>query len=436
MSILQHNSLPLRLDVNRGPSKAIIFLLLLIASFFAFFITWASIAALEITVFGSGRVVPSAQLQVIQNLEGGIISEIHITQGDYVEKGELLLEIDNTGFTANLEELRANYQGALASAARYSAEAEGKNEIVYPEELSERFDLIQQENKLFDERALELKSTLNVLHQQVEQRSLAQDEIQQQINYERRNLALIREEISLNEPLVKRGATSKVEFIRLQREESSLVGQIEGLKVAYYRADAEIKEARARVGQQEATFRSEARAAVNELQVKIAAMSESLKGEQDRVSRRQVKAPVAGIVNRVLINTIGGVSRPGDDLVEIVPDEDNLQIEMRVKPSDIGFITVEQPAIIRFTAYDASIFGALDGKVLQIGADTLTDDQGEVYYQVIVKAEQSYMGQKDNPLPIIPGMIAEVHVTTGERTLLDYIVKPITKLRQQALRER
>ncbi|WP_432472497.1 HlyD family type I secretion periplasmic adaptor subunit [Amphritea sp. HPY] len=435
MSILQFNSLPLRLDVNRGPRKAIVALLLLIASFLLFFLLWASVASLDITVFGSGRVVPSAQLQVVQNLEGGIISDIHVRQGDLVEKDQLLLEIDNIGFTADLEELRANYQGALAVAARYTAETEGRVPV-YPEELANRPDLIRQENALFLERALELKSTLDVLQRQVEQRRLAQDEIQQQINSDRRNLALIREEIRLNKPLVERGATSKVEFIKLQREEGSLIGKIEGLKVAYNRTNAEIQEAQARVSQQEATFNSEARSSLNELQVKIAAMKESIVGSQDRVARRQVKAPVSGIVNRVLINTIGGVSRPGDDLVEIVPVEDELQIEMRVKPADIGFITAAQPAIIRFTAYDASIFGALDGHVQQIGADTLTDDQGEVYYQVVVKAGRNHMGSKEKPLPIIPGMVAEVHVTTGQRTLLDYIIKPVTKLRQQALRER
>jgi len=435
MSILQNSAIPLKLDIDRGPRKAIILLLLLVASFLIFFLVWASVAALNITVFGSGRVVPSAQLQVVQNLEGGIISEIHVRQGDYVKKGELLLEIDNTGFTANLEELRANYQGALAAAARFTAEAEGR-EPVYPDELLEQVDLVRQEDQLFLERALELRSSLDVLQRQVEQRQLAQDEIQQQINSERRTLRLIREEIRLNRPLVERGATSKVEFIQLQREESALIGRIEGLKVSYNRTTAEIQEAEARVGQMEATFKSESRQALNDLQVKISAMTESLKGEQDRVARRQVVAPVTGIVNRVLINTIGGVSRPGDDLVEIVPDEDNLQIEMRVKPADIGFISVNQPAIIRFTAYDASIFGALDGNVQQIGADTLTDDKGEVYYQVIVKSGQSYMGTVENPLPIIPGMVAEVHVTTGKRTLLDYIVKPVTKLRQQALRER
>ncbi len=436
MNIMQSSTLPLHLDVTRGPRAAVRLLLVVLTGFLASFLFWAHIASLDITVFGAGRVVPSAQLQVVQNLEGGIISDIHVQQGDYVEQGQLLLDIDNTGFTADLEELRANYEGALASAARLSAEAEGRSEPVYPDTLAHRSDLIGQEDALFLERTLELQASLEVLRKREEQRKLARDEIQQQINANRRSLSLIREEIRLNRPLVQKGATSKVELIRLQREEAALIGQIESFKVAFNRTDAEISEAGSRVAQREATFRSEARAAYNELQTRITAMSESLKGEQDRVARRQVKAPVSGIVNRVLINTIGGVSRPGDDLVEIVPDEDNLQIEMRVKPADIGFITLAQPAIIRFTAYDSSIFGSLDGEVVQIGADTLSDDQGEVFYQVVVKTSVAHMGSADNPLPIIPGMVAEVHVTTGQRTLLDYIVKPIIKLRQQALRER
>jgi adhesin transport system membrane fusion protein len=435
MSILQSTALALHLDVNRGPRLAVVFLLLIIAAFLSGFLVWASIASLDITVFGSGRVVPSAKLQVVQNLEGGIISNIHIQQGEYVQKDQLLMEIDNTGFTANLEEVRANYLGALAGAARYQAEAEG-HEPFYPEDLNEYPSLVRQEDQLFLERTFELKAGLEVLHQQEQQRGLARDEIEQQIRSNRRTLSLIREELRLNRPLVEKGVTSRVEFIRLQREESSLVGEIEGLKLAFTRTSAEMSEARSRVTQMEATFRSEARSQYNELQTRISAMKESLKGEQDRVERRQIKAPVSGIVNRLLINTIGGVSRPGDDLIEIVPDEDNLQIEMRVKPADIGFINQGQPALIRFTAYDSSIFGPLDGEVLQIGADTLTDDQGEVFYQVIVKGERGFMGTVENPLPIIPGMVAEVHVTTGKRTLLDYIVKPISKLRQQALRER
>ena len=435
MKILQGNTVPLHLDVTRGPRRIVLVLLILIFVFIGVFISWASIAALDITVFGSGRVVPSGKLQVVQNLEGGIISDIHIKPGEYVQKDQLLLEIDNTGFTANLEELKANYLGALATASRLTAEAE-RQEPVYPDELHDHPELIRQEDALFLERVLELQATLDVLRRQEEQRNLARQEIQQQINSRRRSLGLIREEIRLNRPLVEKGATSRVEFIRLQREEATLVGEIESLKLSYSRTEAEILEASSRLKQQEATFRSEARVQLNEIQTRIAAMTESLKGERDRVDRRQVKAPVSGVVNRLLVSTIGGVIRPGDDLIEIVPAEDNLQIEMRVKPADIGFITQGQPALIRFTAYDSSIFGTLDGKVTQIGADTLTDDQGEVFYNVVVKSGKSFMGSAEDPLPIIPGMVAEVHVTTGQRTLLDYIVKPIIKLRQQALRER
>ena len=411
--------------------------LLLLIGFFVFgFILWASTAKLDITVFGSGKVVPSVKLQIIQNLEGGIISEIHVLPGEYVHKGDLLLEIDSTEFKSDFEQLKASYYSVLASAARLAAEAEGEESVVYPSELDAYVALVEQENKLFNQRMRELKASQNILMQQLEQKKLNIDEIEQNILSEEREIALIQEEIRLNKPLVKRGITSKVEFIRLKRELAGMQGRLAGLNIALSRAGVEVEETSEKVVQHQAIFRSKARAEQGQLNVQISSMSEALKGEEDRFLRRQVKAPVSGIVNRVLINTIGGVSRPGDDLVEIVPDEGGLQVEMAIEPSEIGFVTVGQPAIIRFTAYDSSIFGSVEGEVLQVGADTLKDDKGKVYYQVIVKTRNNYVGDDKAKLPIIPGMVAQIHITTGTRTLLDYIIKPIKKLRAEALRER
>jgi len=435
MSILGNKNLPLIFDVDRGPQLAAKMIVLLLALLVLIGLVWAQLAKLDITVFGQGRVVPSAQLQVVQNLEGGIISRLHVKQGDLVTRGQVLIEIDNTGFASDYEEQRATFLGLLASQARLLAEVESRAPE-FDVSLSEFPELMAQERQLWQQRQSELAVSLRVLQQQVMQRQLAREEVAAQLVSESTNLKLSKEELELNRPLVERGSTSKVEFLQLQREVAALEGKVASLKLSRNRSEAEIQEAKARKDERHSTFRSEAQGKLSEVRVRVRSLRESLKGDRDRVERRVVRSPVDGVVNRLLINTIGGVSRPGDDLVEIVPAEDSLLVDMRVMPADIGFIRAGQEATVRMTAYDSSIFGSLYGEVTQIGADTLTDQQGETYYQVLVKTEQNYMGTTDNPMPIIPGMVSEIHVTTGQRSLLDYLIKPITKLREQAFRER
>lgn len=435
MALLGQNKLPLIFDVDRGPRLAARAIVLLTVFLALIGLVWAHLAKLDITVFGHGRVVPSTQLQVVQNLEGGIVSKLHVKQGDLVSRGQVLIEIDSTGFASAYEEQRATYSGLLAAQARLVAEVK-QSVPEFDDALSEFPDLMRQEHQLWQQRQNELKVSLRVLEQQFSQRQLARKEVKTQLRAEVRNLSLSREELELHRPLLERGATSKVEFLKLQREQTALDGKVASLKVALDRAEAEIQEAAARKEERASNFRSKAQGKLSEVRVRIHALSESLKGGKDRVERRVVRSPVDGVVNRMLINTIGGISRPGDDLVEIVPAEDSLIIDMRVIPADIGFIHAGQQATVRMTAFDSSIFGSLTGQVTQIGADTLTDEQGETFYQVLVKTQRNFMGDQTNPLPIIPGMVSEIHVTTGQRTLLDYIIKPITKLREKAFRER
>lgn len=435
MALLGQNTLPLIFDIDRGPRLAARAIVLLLGLLVLIGLVWAHLAKLDITVFGHGRVVPSTQLQVVQNLEGGIVSKLHVKQGDLVSSGQVLIEIDSTGFTSAYEEQRATYLGLLAAQARLVAEVK-QSVPEFDQALSEFPEIMSQEHQLWQQRQNELKISLRVFEQLFTQRQLARDEVKTQLGAEIRNLSLSREELELNRPLLAGGATSKVGFLKLQREVAALDGRVASLKVSLNRAKAEILEAAARKEERTSTFRSEAQGKLSEVRVRIHSLRESLKGGKDRVERRLVRSPVDGVVNRMLINTIGGISRPGDDLVEIVPAEDSLMIDMRVMPADIGFIYAGQQATVRMTAYDSSIFGSLAGQVIRIGADTLTDEQGETFYQVLVKTDRNHMGEQTSPLPIIPGMVSEIHVTTGQRTLMDYIIKPITKLRERAFRER
>lgn len=428
----------LRMDMMRGPRIAALVLLITLLLMLAGAVVWAQQAELDEVTAGVGQVIPSSEVQVVQNLEGGIVSEIMVRGGDTVEVGQVLLRIDDTSAAAGFKELRENYFGLLASVARLTAEVEEREELIFPEDVGgERPDLVASEQQLFLSRRSELTSAVRILEEQRAQRNGDLDEMRSRLKGLRRSYALVNEEYELTAPLLDRGMVSRVDVIRLERERADLLTDIRQTEIAIPNAQAAVSEAEQRIQERRTNAKSQALAELNDKKVRLASLVEQMRAREDRVVRTEVRAPVRGIVKAVNLTTVGGVVQPGEDLVEIVPVEDTLLVEARIKPSDIAFLHPGQEVKIKLTAYDFSIFGSLKGELEQISADTIEDERGEHFYHVRARTHETYLEGKDGEsLPIIPGMVAEVDILTGKKTVLQYLMKPFVKARHKAFRER
>lgn len=399
-------------------------------------IAWSAWAELDEITRGEGKVIPSRQLQIVQNLEGGILSEIRVREGEVVEKGQVLLRIDDTRFASNLREGRLHFLSLLARAARLRAEA-NNTEFVSPEEVRvEQPDLLSQEHALFESRVRELNSNIEIASQQVSQRQQELEELRAKADQLERSYKLLDRELRMTRPLVADGAISEVEVLRLERQLSELEGELNSARINIPRAESKLSEANSKKDEVEISFRNQARIELSEVAQELSQLSEANVALEDRVKRTAVLSPVRGTVKQLLVNTIGGVLQPGEPLVEIVPLDDSLLVEAMVRPADIAFLHPEQRAIVKFSAYDFAIYGGLEATVEHISADTITNDKGESFYLVRVRTERSHLGTEENPLPIIPGMLGSVDILTGKKTVLSYLMKPVLRARELALTER
>ena len=411
-------------------------LLLLIAAFIAIAIWWASFAEIDEVTRGQGKVVPSSKVQVIQNLEGGILADVLVNEGDMVEKGDILLKIDDTRFSSSFRESQLTYWELMARTARLEAESEGKA-LELPEALvMAQPDLAAEERALYQSRQLQLQSTIDVLKRQAEQRK--QELVEKQAKQEQlsRSFELSNQELQMSEPLVAAGVMSEVELLRLRRTVNDLRGEMDANRLAIPRIRAAMDEVQQKINEAVTRFKSEAARELSEVRAEMARTEESVSALEDRVTRTNVRSPMKGTIKRLMINTIGGVIQPGMDLVEIVPLEDNLLIEAQIRPADIAFLRPGQEAVIKFTAYDFSIYGGLQAKLERISADTITNDEDESFYLIYLRTELNYIKSSMGELGIIPGMTVTVDILTGEKTVLDYLLKPILKAKNEALRER
>jgi adhesin transport system membrane fusion protein len=399
-------------------------------------LAWAYLTEVEEVTRGNGRVVPSRQLQIVQNLEGGILSEIRVSVGDVVEQGQLLLRIDEKRFSGPYRESRFNYLALRAQVARLQSETDDTPFIVPEEVANEAPEVGKREKELFESRKEELVETLGVLKEQSMQREQEISELQAKIAEISRSLRLLRNEINITQPLIKSGAVSEVEFLRLRRQDSEMQGQLTAAQLALPRAKSKLQEAKRGIVEAKLKFTNTAKKELNDAYAKLEGLSANATTLADRLERTAVLSPVRGIVNQIFINTVGGVIQPGMNLIEIVPLEDTLLVEAKIKPSDIAFISPSLKATVKFTAYDFTIYGGLEAKVEHISADSIVDPQGESYYLVNLRTNRNYLGNKDKPLPIIPGMITSVDILTGKKRILTYLMKPILRAQGQALRER
>lgn len=405
--------------------------------FFGVMGVWAHYAVLDEVTRGEGSIIPSSKTQVIQNLEGGILSEILVREGDIVEAGDIVAKIENTIATANLQDARSQYLSLQATEARLIAELDEQESVEFPEAVLEEAPIVAaDQQRLFNARKRQLQAQVSVLESQARQRKQEVAEMASRRRTLEQSLQLARQEQAITAPLVQKGVMPRIDLIRIDRQVGDLEGEIRTIRTAIPRLQAAQKEAEQRIEEMILTIRTEASDELNRARAELKSISQSLFAGQDRVTRTAVRSRVRGTVKNLKRTTVGGVIQPGEDIMEIVPLDDTLLVEAQVRPADIAFLRPGQEAIIKVSAYDFSIYGGLTASLERISADTIKDEQGESFYRVYLRTEESALARNGEVLPIIPGMTVTAEILTGEKSVLDYLMKPILKAQGSALRER
>jgi adhesin transport system membrane fusion protein len=419
--------------LEKHPKKLHVVLLFWVVTIFAF-ILWASLSQIDEIARGVGDVIPSNENQVVQNLEGGIVEEILAREGTVVKKGDILLKINNEKSVSTFESNEVKSLALEAKILRLQAQSQNKefdlssiqNEMLKP--------YIQNELSLYQTNKKQLNSSLEVLQEQLKQKINAKADAKSKKHYLSKSLAMIRKEIDMTEPMVERGIASQVDLLRLQKEENNALDESKSASFAIDRLNSEIQEIQHKIEETKLSFAAKAKEQLNESIAEYKKTLTNAKALEDQVTRTIVKAPRDGIVQELFVHTIGGVVKPGDDLVEIVPSNEKLLVNAKIKPSDIAFIYPGQKAIVKFTAYDFSIFGGMDAKVVSISPDTVKDKDENTYYIVRIETLDNEL-KSEKEIKIIPGMTAQVDILTGKKSILSYILKPILKTKQYAFGE-
>ncbi|MEN9316887.1 MAG: hypothetical protein RIS35_3280 [Pseudomonadota bacterium] len=408
-------------------------LLWTVVGVFAVLLVWSAFARIDEVSRGAGKVIPSRQLQVVQSVDGGIVEEILVREGAVVDAGQLLLRVDPTRFVSSLRENRSQFLSLRARAARLEALTQGGTFKMPQEVLRDAPEIAAQERSLYVSSKAEVGSQVSMAQEQLAQRRQELNDARSRRAQAERSLELVQKELSATRPLLSTGAVSEVELLRLEREISRLTGDRDQATALIARSQAAIAEATQKIQEVELNMRNVWRNQLSETMARLSSLSEGSLALEDRVKHAEIRAPVRGTVSRLLVNTVGGVVQPGKEVVEIVPLDDALILEARVAPKDIAFLRPGQKAIVKFTAYDFAVYGGLDAVLELISADSVTDDQGNSYYLVRVRTLETTLGQD---LPIIPGMMAEVDILTGKKTILAYLLKPVLRAKANALSER
>lgn len=395
---------------------------------------WASFGRIDEVVRGQGKVVPSRQVQVVQSLDGGIVEKILVRPGEHVEVGQVLLRIDPTRYSASLGENKAELLSLKAKAARLEALATGQSFQSPADVMAAAPQLMEMERRVWEARTQELNTTLGIARDQLRQRQQELRETEAHREQAASSCSLTSEELAMTRPLLKSGAVSDVDLLRLQRDVARFCGEAKAAGAQIGRIQAAIQEADRKIQESEQNTRNLARVELSETRAKLSTLEQGQLALADRVKLAEVRSPVRGTINMLMANSVGGVVQPGKDILDIVPTDDSLLLEVQVNPRDIGFLHFGQKAEVKFTAYDFAIYGGLRGKLEQIGANTITDEKGNSFYIVKVRTDRTHVG--DDSRPIIPGMQAEVHILTGQRTLMQYLLKPISRAKSNALTER
>lgn len=433
-------------------------LLWCVGLFFIAAIIWAAYAPIEQVTRGEGKVIPSSQRQIIQNLEGGIVKAILVREGEQVTIGQPLLQLDDTRFRADFEEKNQDRLGIEADSIRLTALLNSikisspdkspsklwrQSVIISPADLTfpepfhqQNADLVKRQQNEYRDQLAGLDNQLTLIAQQIQQKSRELEEAQARLKNQQQSYYLASEEYRITKPLADEGVVPKVELLKLQRQLNESLREVTSTKLQLPAMKAALNEAVFKRLDIALNFRSEIQSELNQSADKLAVLNQSHLGLQDKVTRTLVTSPVNGTVQKIHINTLGGVIQPGMDLIEVIPTEDSLLVEAKISPRDIGFLRPGLTAVVKFTAYDFTQYGGLTGTLEHISADTQIDDEGHSYYQIRIRTEDTdFTDQAGQPLPIIPGMNAVADIITGEKTVLQYLLNPVLKAQQTALRE-
>lgn len=396
-------------------------------------VVWAAFASIDEITRGEARVVPTSQVQIIQSVDGGVVETLAVKEGQIVEAGQLLLRVDPTRFVSTMLESRAGQLSLQAKVLRLEALTRG-TPFNPPEELrKEAPDVVAQETSLYESRKAEINAQIAIYQSQLAQRQQELNEVRARLDQAVRKLELKTREINATRPMVASGAVSEVEILRLESEIASLRGDREQSTAQLSRVQSSISEASRKIEEVQLTSRNAMSSELSDTMSKLAALTQGGRALEDKVKHADIKSPVRGTVKRLLVNTVGAVVQPGKEVVEVVPLDDALILEVQIAPKDIGFLRPGQAAMVKFSAYDFSIYGGLDAEVFLIGADSVLDEKGNAFYHVRVKTNQPSLGAN---LPIIPGMVAQVDIMTGKKSVLSYLLKPVLRAKANALTER
>ncbi|MCK8047328.1 HlyD family type I secretion periplasmic adaptor subunit [Shewanella sp. 1CM18E] len=419
------------------------------------FLLWAYFAELDQVTTGMGKVIPSSQVQVIQSLDGGILQEMYVQEGLIVTKGQPLVRIDATRFQSDFAQQEQEVNSLQANVIRLRSELNSitissitndwreqvkiaPQTLVFPTALEETDpELTRRQREEYVGRLDNLSNQLEIQARQIQQRNQEIQELASKIKTLTTSYQLVSRELELTRPLAEKGIVPEVELLKLQRVVNDIQGELASLRLLRPKVKSTMDEAILKRRESVLIYAADSRAQLNEMQTKLARMNEAQVGAQDKVSKAEITSPVNGTVKTVHINTLGGVVQPGVDIIEIVPSEDKLLIETKIIPKDIAFLHPGLPAVVKVTAYDFTRYGGLNGVVEHISADTTQDEEGNSFYIVKVRTEFSSLTKDDGTeMPIIPGMLTSVDVITGQRSVLEYILNPILRAKDTALRER
>ncbi|WP_221076091.1 HlyD family type I secretion periplasmic adaptor subunit [Agarivorans aestuarii] len=434
-------------------SKRLLWLIFILLACALYWAHWAKVD--EVTV-GSGKVIPSQQIQMIQNLEGGILKQILVKEGEQVEPAQPLLLIDDTRFRSDFREQQQRVINLEGDVARLKSEIASiqltpelptqqwrdqvqvvEVDIAFDDQFKQKYPSEVTGQQLQKSARLSaLQNQLSITAGQIEQKQQELLELKSKTSHVNTSYNLALEELRITKPLAEEGIVSQVEILKLRRQANDLNGELQGSKLLEPKIVSAISETIFKRRDIALNFLSEARRELNQIEAELQPLSEGQVGLRDRVDRTSVVSPVKGTVKKIYINTVGGVVQPGMSIMEIVPIEDNLLVEAKIQPKDIAFLRPGLKTVVKFSAYDFSIYGGLDGQLEHISADTILDEEGNSYYLVRVRTDKNYLGNDEAPLPIIPGMLSSVDIITGKKSILDYLLKPIIKAQQSALRER
>lgn len=422
--------------VRLKPSATSNLMLISTSALVLILIGWMAFSNIDEMTHGEGQVVPSSEIQIVQSLEGGVLKELMVTEGEIVKKDQPLLKISDVAFASEERGTAARQESLLAKKARLEAEANAKPFSLPADLIAKVPDIARNEEQLYQSRQRELENGKAILNDRISRAEAQLSELGAKVSRLSESKKLVQQELEITRKMVEQRAVPKLDQIRLEREVNDLSGQINESAEERQGLQAELSAAKKERDDTENKFKSQALGELNDVETELSQLGESLTAIGDRVDRSELRSPVDGVVNKIMLKTIGGVVEPAMRLVEIVPMNDELKIIARVPPSDIAFLHPGQPVKVKISAYDSQRYGALDGELVRIGSNSVTDRDENVFFEIEVKTHKNHLGTEDKPLPITPGMVAQTEIITGDRSILEYLLKPVFRAKDRALTER